>query len=135
MARCPADRQPPADASGMLLRRSDQLCVATLVLASLIGMLAYWLIAGSRDRLVNIDQVGPLEARFEVDVNSAGWPELAQLPGIGEILARRIVESRVDDGMFEKTPRRCSACPVSAPASWSGFNPTFCRMRMVCSRD
>ena len=28
------------------------------------------------------------------------WPELSQLPGIGETLARRIVESRVDDGPF-----------------------------------
>jgi len=28
------------------------------------------------------------------------WPELAQLPGIGESLGRRIVESRRQDGPF-----------------------------------
>ena len=28
------------------------------------------------------------------------WPELSQLPGIGEALARRIVESREADGPF-----------------------------------
>jgi competence protein ComEA len=28
------------------------------------------------------------------------WPELSQLPGIGEALARRIVESRQRDGEF-----------------------------------
>ncbi len=39
-------------------------------------------------------------AQFQVDVNSAGWPELSQLPGIGEALARRIVESREQQGPF-----------------------------------
>ncbi|MBI2826885.1 MAG: helix-hairpin-helix domain-containing protein [Planctomycetia bacterium] len=39
-------------------------------------------------------------ARFEVDINEADWPELAQLPGVGETLARRIVESRQTDGPF-----------------------------------
>jgi competence protein ComEA len=37
---------------------------------------------------------------FSVDVNSADWPELVQLPGVGETLARRIVESREQDGPF-----------------------------------
>ena len=31
---------------------------------------------------------------FKVDPNSAGWAELAGLPGIGEVLAKRIVEYR-----------------------------------------
>jgi competence protein ComEA len=38
--------------------------------------------------------------RFVVDVNSAKWPELAQIPGIGETLARRIVETRERNGPF-----------------------------------
>ena len=35
-----------------------------------------------------------------MDLNEADWPELAQLPDIGETLARRIVESRNRDGPF-----------------------------------
>jgi DNA uptake protein ComE-like DNA-binding protein len=31
---------------------------------------------------------------FKVDPNTAGWAELAGLPGIGEVLAKRIVEYR-----------------------------------------
>ena len=34
------------------------------------------------------------EIEFKVDPNSAGWAELAGLPGIGEVLAKRIVEYR-----------------------------------------
>ncbi|MGY8768719.1 MAG: helix-hairpin-helix domain-containing protein [Pirellulales bacterium] len=33
-------------------------------------------------------------------MNSAEWPELAQLPGIGETLAKRIIDSRTQDGPF-----------------------------------
>ena len=39
-------------------------------------------------------------ARFQVDINAATWPELAQLPEVGETLARRIVEARDKGGRF-----------------------------------
>ncbi len=39
-------------------------------------------------------------ARFEVDINTADWPELLQLPQIGETLAKRIVDSRRTSGPF-----------------------------------
>jgi competence protein ComEA len=55
---------------------------------------------GWRGRLIEIDRAQPLTARFEVDINAADWPELLQLPGIGPNLARRIVQSRRDDGPF-----------------------------------
>ncbi len=50
--------------------------------------------------MIEIDQAEPRVARFQVDINSADWPELAQLPGIGETLARRIVQSREQEGPF-----------------------------------
>jgi competence protein ComEA len=84
-----------------LLRHADQAAVAALVLAALVGMGIYWVVhGGPRGELIEIDRAEPLVARFRVDVNSAGWPELAQLPTVGEVLARRIVESRDDDGEF-----------------------------------
>ncbi len=45
-------------------------------------------------------QIGPestasaAEIEFKVDPNTAGWAELAGLPGIGEVLAKRIVDYR-----------------------------------------
>lgn len=43
---------------------------------------------------VDIDDVEPVPAVFQVDINAAEWPEIAQLPGVGETLASRIVAQR-----------------------------------------
>lgn len=84
-----------------LLRRADQLVVGVLVITCLVLMAVYWFIhGGHRGELIEIDRATPLRVQFVVDVNQAEWPELAQLPGVGETLARRIVESRQTDGRF-----------------------------------
>jgi len=84
-----------------LLRAADQAAVAGLVLLSLVGMGVYWVVQGGlRGGLIEIDRADPLVARFQVDVNAAGWPELSQMPALGETLARRIVESRTAFGRF-----------------------------------
>lgn len=38
---------------------------------------------------------------YQIDINQATWSEWAQLPGIGETLARRIVAERESDGPFK----------------------------------
>jgi competence protein ComEA len=84
-----------------LLRRTHQAVVATLVLFALAGIGAYWIVQGGpRGELIEIDRAEPLTARYLVDINKAGWPELAELPTVGETLARRIVDSRTDAGPF-----------------------------------
>jgi competence protein ComEA len=84
-----------------LLKRADQAAVASLVAFALVGMGLYWFVQGGhRGELIEIDRAEPLTARFLVDINSADWPELAELPDIGETLARRIVESRAAAGRF-----------------------------------
>lgn len=75
--------------------------MAGLVLLGLASIFGWWALhGGCRGRLVEIDRAEPLEAEFQVDLNAADWPELVQLPGIGEVLARRIVQSRDRDGPF-----------------------------------
>ena len=84
-----------------VLRRMDQAAVAGLVLAALVGMGVYWVAnGGPRDGLIEIDRAAPLTARYQVDINQAAWPELAELPRVGETLAQRIVESRMEAGPF-----------------------------------
>jgi len=84
-----------------LLRRADQAAVAALVTAALLATVGWWGSQGGwQGRLIEIDRAEPLTARFEVDINSADWPELLQLPGIGPTLAQRIVESRGTRGPF-----------------------------------
>jgi len=97
-------RPNPAERSHglkLVLRAANQAAVAGLVLAALGGMGVYWIVQGGpTGGLIEIDRATPLVVRFQVDVNSAGWPELSQLPEVGETLARRIVESRDADGRF-----------------------------------
>ncbi len=84
-----------------LLRRWDQAAVAGLLLLVLLAMIVYWAARGGcSGRLVEADRAGKQEYSFLVDVNRATWPELAELPGIGEITARKIVASRKKDGPF-----------------------------------
>lgn len=98
----PGDKLPNAPTGRrVLLRRMDQAAIAGLMSVALVSMAGYWLAHhGHRGGLINIDRADPLEARFRVDVNSAEWPELAQLPDIGEVLARRIVKSREQVGPY-----------------------------------
>jgi len=91
----------PKGGPAWLLRRADQAAVAMLVLAGLAASGAWWIAQGGlQGRLIEIDRAQPQTAQFKVDLNSADWPELSQLPGIGETLARRIVESRRAEGPF-----------------------------------
>lgn len=84
-----------------LLRRADQVGVAVLVLAGLATTALWWLSQGGlQGRLVEVERAEPRTARFEVDINTAAWPELAQLPEVGETLARRIVATREHSGPF-----------------------------------
>ncbi|MBX3412004.1 MAG: helix-hairpin-helix domain-containing protein [Pirellulales bacterium] len=93
--------EPALDQRPPWLRRADQLGVAVLLLAGFVGIAAWWLAhGGHRGGLIDIERAEPRHARFEVDLNSAEWPELAQVPGIGEALARRIIESREVDGPY-----------------------------------
>jgi competence protein ComEA len=84
-----------------LARRRDQLAVALLIALGLAGIAIWWIAQGGlQGRLGELDRAKPQTAAFEVDVNSVEWPELAQLPGIGPVLAKRIVESRSSQGPF-----------------------------------
>lgn len=84
-----------------LLRRTDQAALAGIVALSLAAMIGWWVAQGGlTGRLIDIDDAPPLVAAFQVNINEADWPELAQLPGIGETLAKRIVASRQAEGEF-----------------------------------
>jgi competence protein ComEA len=84
-----------------LLRHSDQAVVAVILGLSLAAIGVWLLSRGAhRGNLIEIDRAEPQTVAFQIDINEADWPEFALLPGIGETLARRIVESREKDGPF-----------------------------------
>jgi competence protein ComEA len=79
----------------------DQGSLLTLAASLLVMMACYWLYrGGQRGELIQIDRAAPLQARFQVDINRADWPEMIQLPGIGETLARRVILERTENGPF-----------------------------------
>jgi competence protein ComEA len=85
----------------VLIRLRDQASVAVLVGSALVLMAAaWWRHGGLRGELVDIDRAEPLVAKFQVDVNRADWPELIQLPGVGQVLAERLIAERERGGAF-----------------------------------
>ncbi len=86
---------------GWVLRRGDQLAVVGLVAAAFVSLAGYWFShGGPSGRMLDVDRAPEQSAHFAVDINQADWPELAELPGVGETIARRIVEVRRERGPF-----------------------------------
>jgi competence protein ComEA len=85
----------------VLLRRNDQAAAAGLALlgvAAVVGWLAVQ--GGTQGRMAEADRPEPKSVRFQIDVNAAYEVQWNQLPGVGETLARRIVEDRRQRGPF-----------------------------------
>lgn len=121
------DRRDPgvdaaADRRSVLWRRADQAAVAGLVAAGLVSLAAYWAVQVRGGRMIEIERADPRDVRFRVDINRATWPELAQLPGVGETLARRIVEWRERHGQYRQ-PSDLLDVPGVGPATLRGFEP------------
>ncbi|HWA99034.1 MAG TPA: helix-hairpin-helix domain-containing protein [Pirellulales bacterium] len=83
------------------LPERDELTIASVLLLALVSMAGWWLYQGGlAGRLIEIDAQPRSSPRWVVDLNTADWPEIAQLPGIGETIARRIVEARAEHGQW-----------------------------------
>lgn len=83
------------------LRRTDQLVVGTLLVALTVLLTIHWLRL-SRWGTVSVELTSrqPREYFYSLDINKASWVEWAQLDGIGEKLAKRIVADREERGPF-----------------------------------
>ena len=79
----------------------DQGSVRVLVSCALVMMISYWwYLGGHQGKMIEIERAAPLEAKFLVDINRADWPEILQLPGLGETLAQRVLADRRNNGPF-----------------------------------
>ena len=93
--------KPVDDEPTLWLRRSDQLFVGSLAIAAAVLMGVYWLrLSGWGLETVEIERHDPQWFEYKIDVNSASWVEWAQLEGIGQVLAERIVADREQNGPF-----------------------------------
>lgn len=69
--------------------------LAVLLLAAHLAVMARW---GAP--AVEIASLQPHATHYALDINSATWVEWLQLPGIGDAMARRIIEDREQRGPF-----------------------------------
>ena len=84
-----------------LIRARDQATVAVLVSVTLVALAWHWVrLGGHRGELIEIDRADPRRFVFIVDINTAGAAELGQIPGVGPVLAQRIIETRNSTGPF-----------------------------------
>ena len=97
--------QPPASLVRRLrlvIWKEHQPFIAILLSVLTLGMISYFGYQSiARNRLVDIDAADSTPLEFVVDINSASWPEIVNLPGVGEKLARAIVEHRLRTGPFK----------------------------------
>ena len=97
----PSETPPPEPSP--LVARAEQVVLVVLALAVVAGVLwraaDYWRIGTEP-----IEVVPPPEGpTFRINVNQADWVTLSLIPGVGETLAKRIVDTRQKQsgGKFE----------------------------------
>ncbi len=103
------------------LRARDQ-CVLAAVAAWGWLWLVPWCVERTHRPWSRHAEAVPEAPRFVVDINTAAWPELAVLPGIGAVLAQRIVETRVQRGGF-RHPSELAAVRGIGPKKLAAVEP------------
>ena len=89
-------------ADGFTLSHSNQLVGGMLLAIVLtLAVLQWGRLSGWGVHPVEISELPPIENQFQLNVNTATAIEWAQLDGIGEVLAERIVEDRKSNGNFD----------------------------------
>ena len=73
------------------------LLVAIIIVGGIVAWLRY---SPSQAVEISIPQVGEEQERQKIDINRAEVRQLKTLPGIGDILAQRIVDYRQQNGPF-----------------------------------
>jgi len=119
----PDSSGPPATVVTPVLPARAQPVIALAVAVGLTAGTVWFVAAGGLSgRLVHHDAAPRVDARFTVDVNAAGALELAQLPGLGPALARRIVDHRDRHGPFSAIDGLLDV-PGVGPATLDAMRP------------
>lgn len=89
---------PPNESSPERTREQRALA---FVLAAVLALMIFLTLTSRRGQeLPRLERSAERAAQYKVDPNEAGVVELACLPGIGPVLARRILDDRLRRGRF-----------------------------------
>jgi competence protein ComEA len=96
------EKQPKAHTKTPLLTRAEMTVIVVLSALLLVGVAALELRAVLQARdAITIDRAGRADTQYLIDLNTAGWEELALLPGVGETKAKAIIAYRERVGGFK----------------------------------
>ncbi len=85
----------------VLLTRNDQKIVAAVCLFLLLWAGWRWVdLSRWGNEEIEIRNLSTMKTSYLIDINDANWLEYAMLDGIGEVLAKRIIEYRDEQGPF-----------------------------------
>lgn len=88
------------------LTKQEKLVLLFLGFAALAGAGANWYFKNNRS-MQNIYQSTYRELSPQIDINKATASQLETLPGIGKVLAQRIMDYRQENGPFKKIDDLC----------------------------
>ena len=78
----------------------DEKAIAGIVAVAIVGLLVWVAIMAYPRGVVDIDDAEDIDVPFRIQLREATWQELAQLPRVGEKLAKRVVRHREQHGPF-----------------------------------
>ena len=132
------DRTSPDSGPRPWIKPRDQGSLLGLIASLLVMMACYWIYQGGHaGKLIDVDRAAPLTAKYLVDINRADWPEILQMPGLGETLAKRIVSDRQRRGPFRSVDEldrvngiglktldrlRPYVMPIPVDTDWAAFD-------------
>jgi len=93
MSAMPATDRPPGPRVPF---RVYLVCYGILGLLLAYALVFRWLRPVVLEEPIRIEPARIAQVQQRIDPNGATWAELARLPGIGEALARRIIEYRTE---------------------------------------
>lgn len=92
----------PLPASWLWLRGHDQVFVGVCVAFFLVLSGYHWArLSGWGSVPLEVDRLPERRYDFQININAASWIEFAQIEGIGEITAKKIIADRDAHGPFQ----------------------------------
>jgi competence ComEA-like helix-hairpin-helix protein len=100
----PADNAAAGSVGVIVLKRRDQFLFAATCLVALAVLAVYYARTSNWGAApIELHRQPAQSLDYQIELNSASWVEWSQIPGIGQVLAQRIVNDREQNGPFRSS--------------------------------